>query len=137
MINGKNIIDAEMLKVLTEKSSSRSNYRKSHYRNTKNVKLVTNKKGIQLNANCLLSDSPCFLVNKLEHVLGRWVSPCTVMSKLNKYEQMGWGGEIGTLYSLPLDRQNNRHTFPLKKRVTWVSLFFDTSMNVLLYNFIM
>ena len=91
MISGKNIIDAEMLKVLTAKSSSRSNYRKSHCKNRKNVKLAANKKGFWLNANCLLSDSPCFLVNKLEHVLGRWVSPCTVMSKLNKFEQTGWG----------------------------------------------
>ena len=46
-----------------------------------------NKKAFQSNANHPLSDSPCFIVNTFEHVWGGKVEgPCTVRSRLNKFE---------------------------------------------------
>ena len=54
--------------------------------------LFLSKKVFQSNANRPLSESPCFIVNKSEHMRRGWAGPCTMRSQMNKFKPVWrWG----------------------------------------------
>ena len=83
--------------------------------------LFLSKKVFQSNANRPLSESPCFIVNKSEHMRRGWAGPCTMRSQMNKFKPVWrWGqdpvlgGGLGPAQGNPLrlpppPEQTKRH----------------------------
>ena len=90
--------------------------------------LFLSKKVFQSNANRPLSESPCFIVNKSEHMRRGWAGPCTMRSQMNKFKPVWRWGQDPVLGGGPAQGNPLRLPPPQNRQK-------DTTENILLLQF--